>query len=161
MASIKTYKFPSTTEGKWFLDGALVAGLPGPIDSMGRVFGIVGKKITFVKPTAATVTFVDGSIITVPGALSLGDIAKQLRDGVTNLNAYFVGGKLVLQDTTLVNGIQFNNSGANDDARALLGISSKALHTKIYADPSAVTTPRLVSVDAENGSNTIIYSVLE
>ncbi len=154
MSAMKVYKFRDITEVKHFLDGGLLGG--------GVVFpayGLVGKVITFVLPTAAACTFTAGADATGL-SLTFKEVKTQLEAAVANLKVVNfsggVGGNIAVGfiHATLAGAVTL--AALNEPARAILGFANNAALTgKLYNPPGGAAPSFIQAYAANDGSHTI------
>lgn len=154
---LKFYKFPTTEEANWFVQGGLVIR-PKITTRDGKPFveHIVGEDVTFVKPAAATCTFTDAGY---DDGLPLLEVIAQLKAAITGLDVrYYNPGRLLLIETTPTNGIEFSN--ADDEVgKTLLGIQNATdIATTVYGGVGD-TAPNVDGFSMDPSNNGVVVLV--
>jgi hypothetical protein len=129
MFNVVARKFNTLEEVNLFLTGGVIFSPPDLKSINDRVYGLVGKKITFLHPAVA-VTFAAGAQADDPSALTIADIRAQLAAALTGTKVIQLSGHLrwAIVETTPSAGIQVDSNLANTDADAVakIGLSLTA-----------------------------------
>lgn len=154
MSAIKVYKFRDITEVQHKLDGGLLGG-----QVSFPVYGLVGKVITFVLPTAAACTFVAGADATGL-SLTFKEVKTQLEAAIANLRVVNfsggVGGGIAAGFIHASLGGAVTLASLNEPARALLGFANNtALTGKLFNPPGGAAPSFIQAYAANDGSHTI------
>lgn len=163
MSKIIVRKFNTLEEVNIFLTGGIIFSPPDLKSINDRVYGLVGKKITFLHP-AASVTFTAGSQADDPSALTIADIRAQLVASLTGTKVIQLSGYLrwAIVETTPSAGIQVDSNLANTDADAAAKIGLGLTTTgKVYKAPdgaTAVTAPYFLQAYPFDASH-VVYTV--
>ena len=142
MPTVTARKFASLEEVNLFLKGAII--FTPKVTGAARVYGLVGKKITFLAPADA-VTFTTSSVTPNEdvSALTMNDIRTQIMAQVAGVTVkQLTNGRWAIVESTPSGGIHVDSNTSNTDAVALaaLGLADNAVGT-VYAAMDGETAP--------------------
>ena len=155
MASFVTRKFREVEEVDLFLNGGLIGGteIVGGADGLYGVNGLVGKTLIFIKPSAATVTFVAGAD---PYRLTYKEIKAQIEAAIAAVSVRQYMKKLVVVEATPTNGVTIDKTGTGN---TLLGFDKNNDTVGTKFGPISTTAPCLQGVQplSDSGFTVTVY----